>query len=241
MKGIEIQDLCFSYGDSSQRRVLDGLCLTVRPGERLCVIGPSGCGKSTLLRLIAGLERPDAGAIRIDGVPVSGPGPERSLVFQNDGLFPWLTAEKNIRFALRHGKGLSRAAAAQQAADSLRLVGLEDAAGLYPCQLSGGMRQRVSIAQALALDTEILLMDEPFSALDTKNRTELLWRLLKGRRDRTLVLVTHDLQDAVLLGDRIAFMGSGRIQTVWDNTASTPEERTALVDRLTRLFEEMKG
>lgn len=241
MAKIEIKDLCFSYGGGrASLRVLDGLCMEIRAGEHLCVIGPSGCGKSTLLRLIAGLEHPGAGSILIDGVPASTSGLDRFLVFQNDALFPWLTAEKNIRFALRHGRGLSRAAAAEQAAASLCLVGLEDAARLYPCQLSGGMRQRVSIAQAMAMRPDLLLMDEPFSAQDAKNRAAFQQRLLEDRGDRTLVFVTHDLQDAVRLGDRIAFMASGRIQTVVDNTAATPEEQAALASHLARLFEEIK-
>lgn len=214
MPGIEIDNLHYRYPNKNQPvDALNGFQLQIQNGEFLCIIGPSGCGKSTLLRMLSGLDTPDSGEIRIDDSPVKGPGADRMIVFQDYALLPWLTAEGNVRFALRYGKGLAKAQAAEVATQFLERVGMEQAADRYPFQLSGGMRQRVAIARALAMDTDILLLDEPFGALDAKTRTELQQLLLKlwqSEQRKTVVFVTHDIEEAILLADRIVFMENGQ-------------------------------
>lgn len=245
MAKIEIRDLHFAYTGGKQAvSALNGVDLRVGSGEFLCIIGPSGCGKSTLLRLLAGLERPDAGTISVNGDPVTGPGSDRMIVFQDYALFPWMTAEKNVAFALRHGRGLPKQAAMEKARAYLNRVGMGHGADLYPFQLSGGMRQRVAIARALAMDTEILLLDEPFGALDAKIRKEIqellleLWQKDGSDTKKTVVFVTHDLDEAVLLADRVAFMDAGRVRAVVPIDLPRPREDTEeLKHRLTALFE----
>ncbi|MGN1015048.1 MAG: ABC transporter ATP-binding protein [Butyricicoccus sp.] len=218
MASIELSNLSFQYTDRRQTRtVFSDLNLHIADGEFLCLIGPSGCGKSTLLRLLAGLAPAAAGEVRIDGSVVRGPGADRMIVFQDYALFPWMTARKNVAFAvLQAHRGMSQAEATDIAEDFLARVGMQDAMDLYPSQLSGGMCQRVAIARALAMDTDILLLDEPFGALDARIRTELqgmlerLWQNEAGKR-KTVVFVTHDIQEALLLGDRIVFLRPGQI------------------------------
>jgi NitT/TauT family transport system ATP-binding protein len=171
--------------------------------EFVCVIGPSGCGKSTLIRILAGLETPSGGRVLLDGKPVSGPGPDRGMVFQGYTLFPWLTVKKNVMFGLEmQGKG---AIAEDEAMQWIDLVGLSKFANSYPHQLSGGMKQRVAIARALANQPRILLMDEPFGALDAQTRGKMqaylheIWRNI----DVTILFITHDLDEAIYLADRI--------------------------------------
>lgn len=217
MSVIEISGLNFSYsGEKHPVQALKDLNLKVEDGEFLCIIGPSGCGKSTLLRLLAGLERPDGGTVKIGGKTVSGPGADRMIVFQDYTLFPWLTAEENISFALHHAQKKPKKQAAELAREFLERVGMGMYADFFPRQLSGGMQQRVAIARALAMDTEILLLDEPFGALDAKIREELQRLLEKlwsnpGGKKKTVVFVTHDIDEAVRLGDRVAVMCPGRI------------------------------
>lgn len=213
MGGIEIKDVWFTYPGQSVP-ALRGVDLTVREGEFLSLIGPSGCGKSTLLRLLAGLERPDSGALLCGGTPISGPGSDRGVVFQSPALFPWMTALDNVSFAIRKahrtvGKGDARAAAER----SLVRVGLQDRLTALPGQLSGGQQQRVAIARALAAGCRTLLLDEPFSALDPKNRFALQELLLSlwEEEHKTVLFVTHDMDEAILLGDRIAFMEPGKV------------------------------
>nr|WP_281421144.1 ABC transporter ATP-binding protein [Gordonibacter massiliensis (ex Traore et al. 2017)] len=228
--------------------------LEVPDGQFLCVIGHSGSGKTTLLRLIAGLSRPTAGVLRIDGAPVEGPGLDRAVVFQNYALFPWMSALRNVEFGVEQAnkelrRGLSKAQVAGVAREYLDRVGMGVAADKYPYQLSGGMRQRVAIARALAMDAEILLFDEPFGALDVKTRCSLqklvdsLWR--SGERRKTVVFVTHDINEAILLADRVVFMRRGEI--VADRAVDVPRTRSstifasdpcamALKDELTELF-----
>lgn len=217
MPHIEINDLHFAYADSRQNaEALHGVSLDIKSGEFVCVIGMSGCGKSTLLRMLAGLDMPTSGEVRIGGKAVTAPGADRMIVFQDYALFPWLTAEKNISFALERGKRTPRAEARRVASEYLAKVGMSDAAGLYPCQLSGGMKQRVAIARALAMDTDILLLDEPFGALDAKTRASLqrllltLWENAGGER-KTVVFVTHDINEALILADRVVCMQPGRV------------------------------
>lgn len=172
--------------------------------EFLCVIGPSGCGKSTLIRLLAGLEAPTRGEVLLDNRPVTGPGPDRGMVFQGYTLFPWLTVKKNVMFGLRM-RGESPHSAASEALQWIDMVGLEKFADAYPHQLSGGMKQRVAIARALANQPRILLMDEPFGALDAQTRGRLQASLMQIWRhiDITIIFITHDLDEAIYLADRI--------------------------------------
>jgi NitT/TauT family transport system ATP-binding protein len=186
----------------------------VRQREFISVIGPSGCGKSTLIRIVAGLESCTGGAVLIDGKPVVGPGPDRGMVFQAYTLFPWLTVKSNVMFG-PNMKGVPRAEAEKQALDWLRVVGLERFADHYPSQLSGGMKQRVAIARALANEPRILLMDEPFGALDAQTRGSMQAHLLKicDSVDITVMFITHDLDEAIYLSDRVVVLGShpGRV------------------------------
>ena len=217
MPSIDLRAVRFGYKNARQKiEALHGVDLSIADGEFVCVIGQSGCGKSTLLRLLAGLDMPDGGEISIGGQPVEGPGADRMIVFQDYALFPWLTAEKNISFALSRAKRVPRAEAKRTAAEYLQKVGMAQAADYYPCQLSGGMKQRVAIARALAMDTDILLLDEPFGALDAKIRASLQELLLAlwvndGRKKKTVVFVTHDINEALILADRIVYMQPGKI------------------------------
>ena len=194
---------------------LADVSLTVADGEFVCVVGPSGCGKSTLLNVIGGLVRASAGEVLVDGAPVAGPGPDRGMVFQSYTLFPWLTVAGNVEFALR-GEPMSKRERREVARAHLALVGLEGFADSYPSQLSGGMRQRVAIARALSYRPKILLMDEPFGALDAQTRQlmqELLTRVWEQHR-LTVLFVTHDIDEAVFLSDRVLLMTArpGRIK-----------------------------
>jgi NitT/TauT family transport system ATP-binding protein len=204
---------CFDTAEGSLT-ALDNIDFEVRSREFISVIGPSGCGKSTLIRLVAGLDAPSAGAIWIDGREVTGPGADRGMVFQSYTLFPWLSVVQNVMFGLRM-KGLSRAAAQRKALEWLDLVGLADFAEHYPAQLSGGMKQRVAIARALANEPRILLMDEPFGALDAQTRCSMQSHLLRiwETVDVTILFITHDLDEAIYLSDRIVVLGAhpGRV------------------------------
>ena len=202
--------------DSSEGPVtaLQGVHFDVRRREFISVIGPSGCGKSTLIRIVAGLETPSSGSICIDGMPVDGPGADRGMVFQGYTLFPWLSVKKNVMFGLKM-KGVSKAIAERKALEWLDLVGLADFANHYPAQLSGGMKQRVAIARALANEPRILLMDEPFGALDAQTRASMQAHLLRiwESVDVTILFITHDLDEAIYLSDRVVVLGAnpGRI------------------------------
>jgi NitT/TauT family transport system ATP-binding protein len=186
----------------------------VRQREFISVIGPSGCGKSTLIRIVSGLESCTSGAVLIDGKPVVGPGPDRGMVFQAYTLFPWLTVKSNVMFG-PNMKGVSQAQAEKQALEWLRVVGLSKFSDHYPSQLSGGMKQRVAIARALANEPRILLMDEPFGALDAQTRGSMQAHLLKicASVDITVMFITHDLDEAIYLSDRIVVLGAhpGRV------------------------------
>ncbi|AOK36414.1 ABC transporter ATP-binding protein [Burkholderia cenocepacia] len=183
---------------------LDDISFRTHRREFVCVIGPSGCGKSTLLRILAGLDAQTSGDVLLDGKPVDGPGADRGMVFQGYTLFPWLTVKKNVMFGLRMN-GSSSGAAEREALQWLDLVGLTRFADVYPHQLSGGMKQRVAIARALANRPRILLMDEPFGALDAQTRARMQTHLLDIWRniDVTILFITHDLDEAILLADRI--------------------------------------
>jgi NitT/TauT family transport system ATP-binding protein len=191
--------------------------LDVQDGEFVCLLGPSGCGKTTLLNLFAGFERPTGGRVTLDGREITGPGPDRGVVFQDHALFPWLTAWQNIACGkrLRARPAVDRARIVER---YIAMVGLQGFERHYPHQLSGGMRQRVAIARALANEPEVLLMDEPFASLDAITRGVLQGELIRiwNETRKTIVFVTHNIEEAVFLGDRIAVMTSrpGRIREV---------------------------
>ena len=214
---VSLGEICLSYRTQSGERLLalDHINLQVRAGEFVCIVGPSGCGKSTLLHLIAGLHSPTSGQVRVDGRPVDGPGTDRILIFQDHGLFPWLTVAENVEFGMKM-KGLPKAERQEKTRDYLRLVHLAKFEKSYIHQLSGGMRQRVAIARALATEPDVLLMDEPFAALDAQTRDllhdelERLW----AETGRTIVFVTHNVREAVRLGDRVVLLAfrPGRVK-----------------------------
>jgi NitT/TauT family transport system ATP-binding protein len=206
---VALDSISLSYKTTSGERLLalDNISLEVAPGEFLCIVGPSGCGKSTLLHLIAGLQPQTSGKVLIDGAPVSGPGTDRILIFQELGLFPWLTVAGNVEFGLKM-KNLPKAARKEKVEYYLRLVHLSKFKDSYIHQLSGGMRQRVALARALATEPDVLLMDEPFAALDAQTRDllhdelERIW----SETGRTIIFVTHNVREAVRLGDRVVLL-----------------------------------
>ncbi|MGW0865990.1 MULTISPECIES: ABC transporter ATP-binding protein [Streptomyces] len=196
---------------------LDGIDLRIAAGEFVVLVGPSGCGKSTLLDLLGGLTRPSGGRILLDGRPVDGPGLDRGIVFQQYALLPWRTAQGNVEFGLE-ATGVPRRQRAARAREFLDLVGLTGFEDRHPHELSGGMRQRVAIARSLAYDPDVLLMDEPFAALDAQTRESLQDELLRiwQRTGKTVVFITHGIDEAVYLGQRVAVMTSrpGRVKQI---------------------------
>ena len=202
-------------GDVHTVQALDRLTFTVRDGEVVALIGPSGCGKTTALRIAMGLETASAGRVTVDGTQVHGCGYDRGMVFQHAELLPWLTALKNVEFGLEM-KGMRGVTLRDTAMRYLKLVGLGESMNRRPYQLSGGMQQRVGIARALAIDPKVLLMDEPFGALDAQTRETLQGELLEihARTKKTILFVTHDLDEAVLLADRVVVMQHGRLQEI---------------------------
>jgi NitT/TauT family transport system ATP-binding protein len=225
---LDVYQLCKSFptADGGTVVALDKVSFRVRRREFLCVIGPSGCGKSTLARVIAGLDPLTSGEVLLGGKPVEGPGPDRGMVFQGYTLFPWLTVKKNVMFGLEVSKGWSDADADQEARRWLELVGLSKFASAYPHQLSGGMKQRVAIARALANRPRILLMDEPFGALDAQTRAQMQAYLLQiwKQVDVTIVFITHDLDEAIYLADRILVLDAhpGRVRELMEVAVPRP-------------------
>ncbi|WP_018911977.1 ABC transporter ATP-binding protein [Thiomonas sp. FB-6] len=217
---VEVRDLRLRFG-SRRRQVLavDGVSLDVRPGEFVSLIGPSGCGKSTLLNAVAGLVEATEGSVSLDGVPIDGPGPERGVVFQQYSLFPWMSVRSNVEFGLKmQGHGASTREAA--ARTLLGLAGLLAFENHYPEQLSGGMKQRVGIVRALAASPKVLLMDEPFGALDSQTR-RVMQQILTNMWQKfrlSVLFVTHDIEEAAFLSDRVYVMTArpGRIKAVVD-------------------------
>jgi ABC-type nitrate/sulfonate/bicarbonate transport system ATPase subunit len=204
---VAVRDLTvrFTAAGGGAVRVLEHVDLEVRTGELVCILGPSGCGKSTLLNVIGGFVRPTAGTVLIDGEPVTGPDPRRIFVFQERGVFPWLTVEGNIGFGLRRMPAAERAERIRHYVELVGLVGFERA---YPHELSGGMKQRVEVARALAVDPDVLYLDEPFGALDSITRLTMRAELLRiWRAERkTILFVTHDIEESVQLADRVVVM-----------------------------------
>ena len=198
---------------------LENVNLTVNQGEFLSIMGPSGCGKSTLLNIIAGLLEPTSGAVYVDGKKVEGTGTERGVVFQQYALFPWLTVIKNVMFGLKL-KGMPDDQAREIAMKYIKMVDLEGFVDAYPKELSGGMKQRVAIARAYAVQPEVLLMDEPFGALDAQTRTQLQAELTKTWQEakKTCFFITHDVEEAIILATKVIVMSArpGRIKTIID-------------------------
>lgn len=230
-------DKVFSLADGSEYIALKGIDLTIKQGEFISFIGHSGCGKSTLLNMIAGLSLPSSGVITLEGKQIKEPGPDRMVVFQNYALLPWLTAYENIHLGVeavfpRH----SAAAKKQIVMEHLDLVGLAEAAHKKPAALSGGMKQRICIARALALRPQVLILDEPFGALDPITREELQEQLLKIWQDHqiTVMMITHDIDEALFLADRIVMMTNGpaaQIGEVLNLPFGRPRQRSRLMEQ----------
>jgi NitT/TauT family transport system ATP-binding protein len=226
---IEVAGLRKEYSSGPARVVaLDDIDLRIAPGEFVCIVGPSGCGKSTLLRILAGLDRQSAGTIKVEA---KGWAVENAMVFQDSGLFPWMRVEPNVCFGLMT-RGVPAAEAARRVEAALKLVGLTRFRNHFPHQLSGGMRQRSAIARAFVTDPSMLLMDEPFAALDAQNRTILQTELVRiwERTRKTVVYVTHSIEEALLLGDRTVVMTAqpGRIKQIIDVPFPHPRDLLAL-------------
>ncbi|MFM0172925.1 ABC transporter ATP-binding protein [Paraburkholderia sediminicola] len=225
---LEVRDLGKRFETpQGECTALDGIDFKTHRREFVCVIGPSGCGKSTLIRILAGLERQTSGSVLLDGKPVQGPGADRGMVFQGYTLFPWLTVKKNVMFGLKMN-GHSTMHAEREALQWLDLVGLTKFANAYPHQLSGGMKQRVAIARALANRPRILLMDEPFGALDAQTRAKMQTHLLDIWRniDVTVLFITHDLDEAIFLADRILVLKAnpGEVQELIEVPVPRPRD-----------------
>ena len=225
---IQAIDVDHRYkGPTGWNHALDRLSLTVPRNELLCVLGPSGCGKSTFLRIVAGLTKPTGGEVLLNGKPITGPGLDRGIVFQEPALFAWLTVVRNVEFGL-HMSGWKKSNARKRALHVLQTVGLAGDADLYPYQLSGGMKHRVAVARAWALtDAALLLMDEPFSAIDAINRMTLQDYLVNTwtEEQRTVVYVTHDIEEAVYLADRIVILQPSPGRLAAELTVDLPRPR----------------
>lgn len=220
---------------------LDTVNLNVEQNEFICVVGPSGCGKTTLLNIIAGLCKPTTGTVKVRGELVTGPGKGKGVVFQQYALYPWLTVEKNVEFGMRM-KGVPKAERAEIAKKYIDLVGLSKFAEAYPKELSGGMKQRVAIARAYATAPEVLLMDEPFGALDAQTRAQLQENLLKTweQERKTCFFITHDVEEAVLLATKIIIMSAGPGHITEIVPVTLPYPRTQQT-KLTSEFNELKN
>jgi NitT/TauT family transport system ATP-binding protein len=233
-RGISIRDVHKVFrrrggsGDgTSSFRAIDGVSLEIGPREFVSVIGPSGCGKTTLLRMVAGLTRPDAGAILVDGRPVTGPGNERAMVFQNAALLPWADVTTNVALGLKL-RGIDRRTRLARAQEAIDLVGLTGFEQALPRELSGGMQQRVGLARALVVDPAYLLMDEPFGSLDEITRREMQAHLLRvwATQEKGAMFVTHSVDEAVILSDRVVVMSPRPGRIVADKVVQLPTPRT---------------
>ena len=209
---VELDSITKSYGPTT---IIGDTSIHINDGEFVALLGPSGCGKSTILKMIAGLAEPSTGTVRTGQKKVQGPGPDRGMVFQDHALLPWMTARGNIDFGLRSARpGLSKSERAEITRTHLEQVGLTDAADRRPARLSGGMQQRVGLARAFAIDPPIMLLDEPFGALDALTRRELQLLGIWEASQRTVVMVTHDVDEAILLSDRVLVMSKSPESTI---------------------------
>lgn len=228
-------------GRNGEMVALNGVSLDIHDNEFVCVVGPSGCGKSTLLNIIAGLLAPTDGKVYCDGKEVTGTGTERGVVFQQYALFPWLTVKKNVMFALEM-RGVKGKPAEAEALKYLEMVDLSKFANHYPKELSGGMKQRVAIARAYAAEPEVLLMDEPFGALDAQTRTQLQTELLQTweKEKKTCFFITHDVEEAIILSQRVVIMSArpGRIRDIVDIDIPYPRTQET---KMTPEFIEVKN
>jgi NitT/TauT family transport system ATP-binding protein len=220
----------FPQPDGAPLKVLVDVSLRVWDGEFLCVVGPSGCGKTTLLRIVAGLEQPDVGYVSVDGVKSEGPSPVKGMIFQDLALFPWRTVRGNVEFGLEF-KGLPLEERGRISSHYLRLVGLEGWEDRYPNELSGGMKQRVAIARALAPGPEVLLMDEPFTALDAQTRNAMQSELVSiwKATGKTILFVTHNIDEAIYLADRVVVFTPrpASVKNVYSVDLERPRDRTS--------------
>jgi NitT/TauT family transport system ATP-binding protein len=231
------------YNERMKRRltVLDGIDLSVNEGELVAIVGPSGCGKTSFLNAVDGLAKIDSGEIRVDGKQVVAPGPDRAMVFQQDSLFPWYTVLRNVTYGLELQGRFSKAEMRDRAIGLIDLVGLSGFAEHYPHELSGGMRQRVNIARALAPDPELLLLDEPFAALDAQTREFMQVELLKilAQAKKTALFITHQIDEAIFLANRVAVF-SGRPAKVKEIVAVTLASARTLETKLDPRFRELQ-
>jgi NitT/TauT family transport system ATP-binding protein len=229
---LELKALTKTYTAATGQETIAvaGLSLNIMPNEFICLVGRSGCGKTTALRMIAGLEKATHGRIALNGNPIDGPSDQRCVVFQRYTLFPWRNVLSNVAFGLET-RQLPKSKREDIARHYLSVVGLGDQADAFPAELSGGMQQRVAVARALAVNPQVLLMDEPFGALDAQTRTVLQNELIRiwQTEHKTIVFVTHDIQEAVLLADRVVVMQAppGGIQTVIDCTLPRPRDKAS--------------
>jgi len=233
---LRISDLCIRFGDLT---VIEDLNFTVEDGEFVCLIGPSGCGKTTLLRVVAGLEQPTAGEVKLDGVNVSGPGADRGFVFQDFALFPWRTVRQNVEFGLEL-RGIDSDERRRLASKYIKTVNLSGFEDYYPNQLSGGMQQRVGIARTLVNEPKVMLMDEPFGSLDAQTRNFMQQELLevwdRGYQE-TVLFVTHSVDEAVFLADRVFLLSARPGRLVQDFRVDVPRPRTRTDPKLVKIRE----
>lgn len=239
---VKIENVVKKYNTRKGEMIaLNGVNLDIKENEFICVVGPSGCGKSTLLNIIAGLHEPTSGRVLVDGKEVDGPGPERGVVFQQYALFPWLTVLKNVEFGLKL-KGITGEQAEAEAMKYIKMVQLEQFVNSYPKELSGGMKQRVAIARAYAVNPAVLLMDEPFGALDAQTRTQLQTELLETweKEQKTCFFITHDVDEAIILAQKVIIMSArpGRIKEIVDINIPYPRTQET---KMTPEFLELKN
>jgi NitT/TauT family transport system ATP-binding protein len=240
---IHARDITLAFRPRNRNPVtaLDGFNLEIRRGEFVSIVGPSGCGKSTFLNVLLGLIRPDSGDMQLDGKPINGPGQQRAMVFQEFGLLPWRTAAANVELGLEL-KGMPLAERQARAGELIKMVGLEGFERHYPHELSGGMKQRVGLARALATDPEVLLMDEPFAALDAQTRDLMQTELLHiwERTKKTVLFVTHSIEEAAYLSDRVVIMTArpGRTKAILPIELPRPRDYEM---RLTAEFNQIKS
>jgi len=228
---LDIRDMSYNYWIEAEQQsfvAFEDVNLQVRQGEFLCIVGPSGCGKTTLLNVVAGLLKYEIGSMRLAGQPVNGPGVDRAMVFQQASLLPWRTVRGNVRYGMQMQRRFDKEEINQRADRFIDMVGLHGFEDRFPAALSGGMQQRVNLARALATDPNVLLMDEPFAALDAQTREFMQAELLKiwAQANKTVVFITHQIDEAVFLADRVAVMGTrpGRIKQIFDVPFERPRQ-----------------